>query len=231
MHARTKDAGWYDRRRGWPPAALQGQGNSSCNDWPNLGYTPMPLPYGKARAQPIMHTRWHTFNKHWPTHVLAHAEDLARAWLHKLCLPNGSTRAPLPGSASGLQGKPERSWRFHLEKFIKNCGFSQFHQGNQAHFFIDSAHVVHWRDRRQGWQQQDPTQVAGDFILRRADGLWAYQLAVVVDDADQGITHIVRGEDVSDNTPRRAAPTACAWPTPPALSPHRCCVCPMEQTV
>ena len=40
-------------------------------------------------------------------------------------------------------------------------------------------------------------------MLRRADGLWAYQLAVVVDDAAQGVTDIVRGEDLADNTPRQ----------------------------
>jgi glutamyl-Q tRNA(Asp) synthetase len=52
-------------------------------------------------------------------------------------------------------------------------------------------------------------------VLKRADGLWAYQLAVVVDDADQGITHVVRGEDLADNTPRqRLLQAALGWPAP-----------------
>jgi glutamyl-Q tRNA(Asp) synthetase len=60
-----------------------------------------------------------------------------------------------------------------------------------------------FEDALAGTQTQNLAREVGDFVLRRADGLWAYQLAVVVDDAAQGVTHVVRGADLLDSTARQ----------------------------
>lgn len=86
-----------------------------------------------------------------------------------------------PGTCrDGLHGKPARAWRFRVPPG-----------------------TVAWTDRRLGVQLQDVESEVGDFVLQRADGLFAYQLAVVVDDAAQEITDVVRGADLADNTPRQ----------------------------
>ena len=63
--------------------------------------------------------------------------------------------------------------------------------------------LVSFEDRFAGRQQQRLALESGDFVLKRADGYWAYQLAVVVDDAAQGVTDVVRGADLLDSTPRQ----------------------------
>ncbi len=83
---------------------------------------------------------------------------------------------------------------------------------------------VAYRDRLQGAQAQDLRREVGDFVVKRADGLFAYQLAVVVDDALQAVTHVVRGADLLASTPRQiflqrllGYPTQCYLHVPVAL--------------
>jgi len=103
-----------------------------------------------------------------------------------LAYPCACTRRESAGRYSGRcrnglpQGAQPRAWRFRV-----------------------APGRVGFRDRWQGWMEQDVEAEAGDFILLRADGCFAYQLAVVVDDAEQGVTHVVRGADLLDSTPRQ----------------------------
>jgi glutamyl-Q tRNA(Asp) synthetase len=68
---------------------------------------------------------------------------------------------------------------------------------------LKGADEIAFDDRLAGHVVQHLAGDSGDFVLKRADGYWAYQLAVVVDDAQQGVTDIVRGADLLDSTPRQ----------------------------
>ena len=75
--------------------------------------------------------------------------------------------------------------------------------------------VIAFEDRIQGRIEQNLARQVGDFVLRRADGLFAYQLAVVVDDFEQGITDVVRGADLLTSTPRQILlQRLLGYPTP-----------------
>ena len=92
-----------------------------------------------------------------------------------------------PGTCRhGLGGKAMRSFRLRTETHGPS-----------------GSGVVSWTDRRLGTTRQDVAASVGDFVLRRADDVWSYQLAVVVDDAAQGVTDVVRGEDLASNTARQ----------------------------
>jgi glutamyl-Q tRNA(Asp) synthetase len=95
----------------------------------------------------------------------------------------GTCRAGIP---PGRVARAQRSWRVRV-----GAG-----EGT-------GAATIAFRDRLQGPQQQDLARDVGDFVVKRADGLFAYQLAVVVDDALQGITDVVRGADLLSSTPRQ----------------------------
>lgn len=124
-----------------------------------------------------------------------YAAALARLQEDVLVYPCGCTRKEIADSAihgiegaiypgtcrSGLPpGKTARAWRIRAEN--RTIGFDDAIQGHVA---------------------QNLARNIGDFVLKRADGFYAYQLAVVVDDADQAITHVVRGADLLDSTPRQ----------------------------
>lgn len=134
------------------------------------------------------------------TRLDAYAAALERLRQLERAYPCGCTRKELADSASAalpsrlslvypgtcrqgvMPGREARAWRFRVP-----------------------AAAISFMDRVQGWQHSQLEQDAGDFVIFRADGLYAYQLAVVVDDAGQGITNIVRGADLLASTMRQIA--------------------------
>jgi glutamyl-Q tRNA(Asp) synthetase len=153
-----------------------------------------------------------------------------------------------PGTCrKGLQGKAARAWRFKTDFFESNWPVVHTDKARVAIKSIatieplatlhhpvaaadadqDHSTPLRWTDRRLGTQAQDVATEVGDFILKRADGCFAYQLAVVADDGAQGITDVVRGADLADNTARQILlqraldlPTPRYLHTPLVLGPN-----------
>lgn len=98
---------------------------------------------------------------------------------------------------------------------VQSRQLADFSVGSAWRLRVDDAQVVAFVDAIQSHQQELLGRDVGDFVLRRADGLFAYQLAVVVDDADQGVTHIVRGADLLGSTARQIYLQQClGYPQP-----------------
>jgi len=108
--------------------------------------------------------------------------EIADSALRGQTAPGADGERPYPGTCRhGLPaGREARAWRLRVPEGVER-----------------------FEDRWLGPQEQDVAQAVGDFALRRADGLWAYQLAVVVDDAAQGVTDVVRGADLLSSTARQ----------------------------
>lgn len=111
--------------------------------------------------------------------------------------------AVYPGTCRGglMSGKTARAYRLRVPE-----------QGHD---------LISFDDRWMGPVSQHLATEAGDFVLKRADGFWAYQLAVVVDDAEQRVTDVVRGADLLDSTPRQIyLQKLLDYPTPRYLHVH-----------
>ena len=143
----------------------------------------------------------HLIQKGWAYPCACSRSDIERALLAQGIEHQRHASAVYPGTCRhGLNGKTGRAWRLNVARVLDDLAGDR---------------VVRWHDRRLGAQSQDVVSEVGDFVLRRADGLWAYQLAVVVDDGAQGVTDVVRGMDLLDNTARQIVlQKALGLPTP-----------------
>ncbi len=137
---------------------------------------------------------------HWDGAVARQSarHDLYREALRRLApytYPCACTRKELEDSALAIDGS-------RIYPGTCRGGIADGKHARALRLRTDAA-PVRFSDRVQGDLSQSLEAEVGDFVLRRADGLFAYQLAVVVDDADQGITDVVRGADLLDSTARQ----------------------------
>ncbi len=182
------------------PRCVPGADQAILQQLASCGLTPNdPVLWQSQRGAAYDQALQHLVNQGWAYPCGCSRKDIESAQIvarHRAAIYPGTCR-------EGLKGKPARAWRLNVQAVQKALGLPA---------------VTHWHDRRLGPQQQNVAEEVGDFVLRRADGLWAYQLAVVVDDAEQGITDVVRGQDLADNTARQMVlQRALGLPTPQYL--------------
>lgn len=130
----------------------------------------------------------------------AYQQSFDRLLSLKVIYPCGCTRREIADSVLRLQGHFPEGER----PYPGTCrnGLAKGRQALSWRLCVPEGQIS-FEDRWLGAMTQDVSQAVGDFVLKRADGVWAYQLAVVVDDAFQGVTHIVRGEDLLSSTARQ----------------------------
>jgi glutamyl-Q tRNA(Asp) synthetase len=172
------------------PRCVPGAGHAILAQLAALGLTPDEPPAWQSERE---RGYWAAFARlvasGWTYPCGCTRADIAQALAQRGDLRARGQELVYPGTCrAGLLGKPARAMRVLVAASIDGAS---------------PALRIDWHDRRLGAQRQDVSDDVGDFVLKRADGYWAYQLAVVVDDAAQGITHVVRGEDLADNTPRQ----------------------------
>ena len=207
MHVPIKGAGWYASRMSTPPRCSPQAARTILAQLQAHGLVPDALPVFQSERDALYQQALDQLLAAGLAYPCACSrKEIAQALAS---LGQGQQRhgeLVYPGTCrpenGGLHGRHARAWRLHVAACLQQDG-------------LPADAPTHWQDRRLGPQSQHVAEAVGDFVLRRADGLWAYQLAVVVDDAAQGITDVVRGEDLTDNTARQIVlQRALGLPTP-----------------
>ncbi len=203
-HARTFLVAWLRARRAGgsivmriedldAPRVVEGAAEAICEDllWLGLDWDEGPI-YQSSR-----------FDRY--EHALETLRDRGRVY------PCSCTRKEIAAIASAPHGPDELGPRYpntcrggpaHPDR---PCSV-RFRMPDPPPAFVDRLHGA-----------IDTSAHGGDFVVRRADGIWAYQLAVVVDDAEMGVTEVVRGDDLISSTSRQLALFEALGHAPPAF--------------
>ena len=167
----------------------------------------LDMPRNAPGADKIILAQLAALGMHWDGEVLyqsrrlcAYQKVFERLLSLNLTYPCGCTRREIADSVLRTQGHFPEGER----PYPGTCrtGLPKGRQPLSWRLLVPEGQVA-FQDRWLGSMTQDVSRAVGDFVLRRADGVWAYQLAVVVDDAAQGVTHVVRGEDLLSSTARQ----------------------------